>query len=156
MIEFEINGVQYRADKLDAKRQFHLSRKLAPVVPKLVPMFAKLAALAKAADGAAMTDTIMGDLSGFADAAAPFMDALAQMREDDADYVLNCCLSVVKMNQGGMWTPMARDGVLMFSDLDLSQLLPLVVRVIRDNLGNFIRGLLASPAAQQATQGTAQ
>lgn len=141
MIEFELNGVQYRADKLDAFKQLHVSRKIAPTVPKLIPVFVALQKSGK------------DDMGVLADAAGPFAEALAAMPNADVEYVVKACLGVVKRGQGGMFSPMvAPDGTPMFSDMGLGDLLPIVARVLRESLGNFIQGLLANvPAAAQAS-----
>lgn len=141
-IEFEQGGIAYRADKLDAFAQLHVSRKIFPIVPKLIPIFVKLQAGGEAA--------LRDDLAGLATAAGPFADALAAMSNADVDYVVKTCLSVVRRNQNGAWSPLIVDGALMYADVGLEQILPVVVRVLRDNLGNFIQGLLANQAATPA------
>lgn len=137
-VEFDIGGVAYRADQLDAFKQLHVSRKIAPVVPKLIPVFVLLQKSAH------------DDLAALGTAAAPFAEALAALPEADVDYVVKTCLASVKREQGGAWAPLMAGGALMFADLDLGQMLPIVVRVLRENLGNFIQGLLANVPATPA------
>jgi len=142
-IEFEQGGVTYRAEKLDVFKQLHVSRKIAPMVPKLIPVFVKLQ---KGGDGA-----LRDDLAGLADACGPFAEALAGMSDPDVEYVVKTCLSVVRRNQGGTYAPLvSSDGSLMFADMGLGETLPIVVRVIRENLGNFIQGLLVNQADTSA------
>lgn len=137
-VEFDIGGVEYRADQLDAFKQLHVSRKIAPVVPKLIPVFVLL------------QQSAHDDLAALGTAAAPFAEALAALPEADVDYVVKTCLGAVKRQQGGAWSPMMAGGALMFADLDLGEMLPIVVRVLRENLGNFIQGLLANVPATPA------
>lgn len=144
-IEFDHGGVTYRADQLDAFKQLHVSRKLAPMLSTLLPIFAKL----KDGGESAMSE----DIGAFAIAAQPFADAIAGMAEADVEYLVKTCLSVVKRKQGDAWSPLLKDGVLMFSDLGLDHMLPLVVRVLRHSLGNFMQGLFGSQQAP-ATQGS--
>lgn len=141
MIEFEVNSVQYRADKLDAFKQLHVSRKIAPTVPKLIPVFVALQKAGK------------DDMGVLAEAAAPFAEALASMPDADVEYVVKACLGVVKRGQGNTFSPMVSpDGTLMFSDMGLGDMLPIVARVLRESLGNFIQGLLGNvPAVLQAS-----
>lgn len=136
MIEFEIDGKQYRAAKLDAIRQFHVSRKISPLIPLLVPVFVKIAK-----DGG-----FGKDLSGSAELLVPFADALAGMSDDAAEYILSTCLSVVQRKQGDAWAPVwSQSGkCCMFDDMDMGAMIPLVVRVIQESLGGFIRGMLTS------------
>lgn len=134
MIEFELEGHTYRIGKLDAFKQFHVSRRIAPVIPRLVPAFMKMTA----AGGAAQ------DMGAISEALAPFADALAEMPDASAEYVIATCLSVVQRRQNSSWSPVwsVTGNTIMFDDMDLSTMLPLVVRVIKDNLGSFISGLL--------------
>jgi hypothetical protein len=139
-IEFEIGAQRYRAEKLDAFKQLHVSRKIAPIIPKLLPMFLKFAGNAEA---------LKDDLAGMAEAFEPLAQALADMPDADCEYVFNACLSVVSRNQMNNWAPVwSQSGKsLMFDDIDLGQMTQIAVKVIWDSLGSFIRGLLANPAA---------
>ncbi|MDE2403048.1 MAG: hypothetical protein KGL90_15435 [Burkholderiales bacterium] len=140
-IETELNGQTYRIGKLDAFKQFHVSRKVAPLIPKLVPAFV---ALSSGKDA-------FGDMSKLAEVLAPFADAMADMPDEAAEYVVGTCLSVVQRRQGQSWAPVwsAQGKTIMFDDIDLSTTLPLVVQVIRENLGSFISGLLTGQTQPQ-------
>ncbi|GAA5786140.1 phage tail assembly chaperone [Chitiniphilus shinanonensis] len=143
MAEFEINGKQYRSGKLDAMKQFHVSRRVAPILPTLLPIFLKLAGVHRGDSGnggASSAIEIVAELAG------PFADGLAAMSDQDAEYIIGTCLSVVSRQQGSAWAPVwsGTQNTLMFDDMDLGVMLPIVVHVIRDNLGNFIQGLLTS------------
>lgn len=143
--EVELGGNDYSIGRLDAFRQLHVSRRIAPLIPSLVPAFSALSE--GGAD--ALTDT-----AKFATALAPFAEAMAGMSDEAAEYVVGTCLSVVKRRQGSAWAPVwnAQGKTLMFDDIDLSTMLPLVVRVIRDNLGPFISGLLIGQATPEQSQ----
>ncbi|VFR54628.1 probable bacteriophage protein STY1060 [plant metagenome] len=141
--EIELGGARYSLGRLSAKQQFHISRRIAPIVPSLLPLYSGL--LANRQEGEGLT----------ADSAAllqPLADGIAGLRDEDADYIIDTCLSAVQRQQDGrwvaVWSPTQR--VLMFQDIELAVMLPLVVRVIVENLGPFIRGLLTSPASGPA------
>lgn len=138
MTEFEINGQTYRTGKLDAFKQFHLSRKIAPIIPTLIPIFVKLAAEGDKA--------LTNDLSSVAGILEPFTTGIAEMSDETAEYVIATALSVVSRNQQGMWTTVwnSSSHVCMFDDMDLGVILRIVFRVIQDNLGPFIQGLLTN------------
>lgn len=141
-IEFEIGGQRYRAEKLDAFKQLHVSRKIAPIVPKLLPMFLKFSE---------QGDSMKEDLTGMAEAFEPLAQALADMPDADCEYVFNACLGVVARNQLGNWASIWNQNArsLMFDDIDLGVMVQLTAKVIWDSLGNFIRGLLANKGAGQ-------
>jgi hypothetical protein len=119
MTEIEIKGVNYRCGRMDAKKQFHVARRLAPLL-------------------AGLGGAIKGDAAGFTELISPIADALSKMSDKDTDYVIDTCLLVVQRRQGDAWQSVtARDGSLMFDDIDLPALLQLTVAVIQQNLGSF-------------------
>lgn len=145
--EFEIDGKTYRIGKLSAFEQFHLSRKIAPLIPPLIPVFMELS----------KTGGLSGDLTKLPSLLQPFADGLASMSDNAAEAILNTCLSIVsrKADVGGSYVRIWHKDkkVFMFEDLNsMEQTIPLVIRVIQDSLGPFIQGLLspqntASPQA---------
>ncbi|PKF31927.1 phage tail assembly chaperone [Acinetobacter proteolyticus] len=144
----EINGIEYTIGRLDAVAQFHVSRKIAPIVPKLMPIISEVAKgdLAKAIDSIDQGESgDLSDLQPLADALSPLMDAIAQMPEDDVNYIIFKCLGVAK--RGG--AVVCRNNSIMFDDIDMTQVLPLVIATIRINLGNFIQGLLMKASSMQ-------
>ena len=156
MIEFEHNGQQYKAEKLPAMQQFHVSRKVGPLVPPLVPIFLEIARSGAFGD---IGTTVAGktpalDLSKLSALMQPFMDGLASMKDEDAEYVLATCLLAVRRKVGDAWQPVwnARAKLPMFDDLnDVGQLWPMAMRVLQDSLGPFINGLLMSQQAAAVT-----
>jgi hypothetical protein len=160
MIEFEHNGQQYKAEKLPAMQQFHISRKVGPLVPPLVPIFleiarsgalnVKVAAATGEGDKPATKAIPQLNLDRLAMLFQPFMDGLALMKDEDAEYVLSTCLLAVKRRVGESWQPVwnGRAKMAMFDDLnDVGQLWPIAMRVLQDSLGPFINGLLMSQQA---------
>lgn len=145
MTEFTIGEHTYRAGKLDAFKQLHLSRKVAPIIPTLIPVFVKLSASQSG-------NPLSGDLSGMAGLLGPFAEGLAGMPDEDAEYVLSTCLAVVQRKQGTAWAPVwsERSNVCMFDDMDLGAMIQIASRVIRDSLGPFLQGLLSTSAAAKA------
>jgi hypothetical protein len=138
--EFEIDGKTYRIGKLSAFEQFHLSRKIAPLIPPLIPVFI----------GLQKAGSLTGDLSQMPALLQPFADSLASMSDASAEAVLNTCLSVVsrKADVGDSFVRIWHKDkkVFMFQDLNsMETTIPLVIRVIQDSLGPFIQGLLSPP-----------
>lgn len=145
-LEIDLNGHRYSIGKLSAKQQFHVSRRIAPIVPTLIPVFARLAVGGRG---------IIEDPGGMADVLQPLADGLAGMKDEDADYVLDTCMQVVQRKQEHGWTSIwsASQRVPMFQDIDLGVMLPLMLRVIVGSLGPFIQGLLTSQTGSpEATQ----
>lgn len=137
MIEITEGGNTYRVGRLKTFDQLHVSRRLAPLIPTLLPAFLKIAGQERTLD----------DLSGTAALLQPFADALAEMKDADAEFVYGTCLSVVqRRSTPSTWVPVwnASARVSMFDDMDLGVMTRLVLEVVQDSLGPFIRGLLTS------------
>ena len=146
-----INGHEYTIGRLNALDQLHVSRKIAPVVPTLMPIISEIAKgdLEKTIQAIeAGNNEELSGLEPLTEALAPLMDAFAGMPEDDVNYITYKCLSVVKRD-GSI---VCRGQSLMFDDIELGEMFPLVIAVIRINLGNFIRGLLTKASSIKATQ----
>ncbi|MCS3839389.1 hypothetical protein HNR03_004000 [Pseudomonas sp. JAI111] len=153
MSEFELGADSFRIGKLNAFQQFHLSRKVAPMIPTLIPVFLKLQSAARdaksaseSADGAGSSDLapLSGDLGALAEMLQPFADGIAGMPDEAAEFILSTCLGVVQRKQGTSWFPVwnASQNVCMFDDIDLGVMMKLAVRVITESLGPFLQGML--------------
>jgi hypothetical protein len=131
---FEVGGNEYRIDKLDPFKQLHVMRRVSPLIPQLIPLFMQVSKKGLSASMDELPELLQ-----------PFADALAGMKDEDAEHVIGTCMSAVKRRQGDSWSPVWNASAKMsqFKDLnDLSVLIPMVVRVITENLGPFINGLL--------------
>lgn len=140
---------EYSIGRLNALDQFHVSRKIAPIIPTLMPIISEVAKgdLSKTIESIELGDNNeLGSLEPLAQALEPFMEAFAKMPEDDVNYIIHKCLSVVKRGS----SIVCRGQSIMFDDLDMGQILPLVVAVIRVSLSNFIQGLLMKASAIQS------
>ncbi len=146
MIEFTIADHQYQAGKLSARRQFHVSRRLAPLMAPVIPAFVRAVK-----DGQSLRDPeVLEMLVG------PIAEGLSKMADADAEYVIDECLGVVRRyvpehkHWAAIWNPGA--GLPMFDDLnDLALVLRIVMRVVQDSLGPFIQGFLSSPTPTSPT-----
>lgn len=153
MTELEIGGNAYRINNMPAMTQFHVMRKLGPVLPGIVPVLAQAAAALPQddgqEDGGAMT-TVDG-VAAIAMAARPLLDGLAAMADADAEYVINHCLSaVMRRDHGGKsWNAVSRDGVTMFDDIDLMTSMQIVWAVLRENYTSFFRAASTALAPAQ-------
>lgn len=143
-MDFEIDGRHFRAEKLSAMQQLNLSRKIAPLLPSLIPALVKLS---ESGGG------ISANILQLAELAAPFAKALSELTDADAEAILTVTLASVKVQTDvtknvwvPLWVPAAQRA--MVEELnDLAELLPIVFQVVAFNLGNFTRGLRTSPGA---------
>lgn len=116
----ELNGHEYRIGKLDAFKQLHIARRLAPLMAGMVKAFS-------ASDGEDALDL----------AAVPIAEAIAQMSDADVEYVTKTCLRAVKRIDSGKALDMMVGEDLRYQDIDLATMLQLTVAVVKDNLGSF-------------------
>jgi hypothetical protein len=136
-----IKGVDYAIGTLDAMKQFHVARRLAPLLAGMVGTFGP-APEEKPAD-APETQIPKEPMD-----LAPLAAALAEMDDKTSEYIILTCLAVVKKKDGGAWCAMVSRGRLMYDNLDLATMIELTVEVVKENLTNFFPGAPAtSPAA---------
>jgi hypothetical protein len=135
MREENINGHTYQIGNLDAKRQFHVVRRLAPVLA--AGGAAARAWLQRADAGASGGD--VASLDGLFAAFGPLAEALGGMTDEATDYVINTCLAACRRQNGGTWALVAtQGGAIMFSDLTMAEMLRLTLLVLQENLSGFL------------------
>lgn len=130
------NGVEYTFGRIPAMTQFHLTRRLAPVITRMSTVdFAALQQSRPSADGQEPST-----LGRILDLMQPIADALHQLSDADCEYVVNACMSHVKRRQGdvfvSVWNKASNSP--MFNDIDLPLMLQLTVRSLMENLSGFL------------------
>lgn len=114
-MDFAINGVNYKASKLPAIKQFHIVRRVAPLL-------------------AGMTDKDKA-LEGI-------MNGIGSLKDDDANYILFGLLSCVEREQVGHgWAKVSVGESLMFQDIDLGVMFQIATKAFQENYGGFLEGL---------------
>jgi hypothetical protein len=121
-MEFELEGRTYRANKIDARTQFHIVRRLAPVLGEIAP-------------------ALQG--KGGLDALPPLANAVAKLTDSDADYVIFGLLKAVvrKQDQGLGWGPVATGEQLMSDDITMPLMLKLAWQSFSFNMSGFFAAL---------------
>jgi hypothetical protein len=127
--EITVNEQTYRIGKLSALGQFHVSRRLAPV----------LAAVGISLQS--LTQGMKADLSDFTTTLGPVADVMSKMSDEETNYIIFTCLNVVGRKDDNRYAPVSQSGTIMYQDIDMPVMLRLVIAVLRENLGNFLQGL---------------
>ncbi|HDR9290382.1 TPA: hypothetical protein QDB46_005581 [Burkholderia multivorans] len=152
--EIELNGTRYAIGKLSAMQQFHVSRRIAPIIPPMIPVLLQFYEEMDKTEKVSADEKqgVLALVTSVAPVLQPFADALAGLKDEDAEYVFGTCLSVVERWQGAGWAKVWNftHKTAMFDDIGIDVMLPLVVRVVVANLGSFISGLLTSQASSPA------
>lgn len=135
MNEIVIGDHTYRIGKLNAMQQWHVARRMMPVV---MAMGSGVISAMNTPDEAA------GDM--LLDAFGPVADALAKMSDADTEYVINTCLSVCQRKQSEQYAPVRSSGGLMFTDIDMQVMMKLAMAVIKEHrLADFTSVLPIAP-----------
>lgn len=121
-MEFELEGRTYRVNKIDARTQFHIVRRLAPVLGEIAP-------------------ALQG--KGGLEALPPLANAVAKLTDSDADYIIFGLLKAVvrKQDQGLGWGPVTTGEQLMYDDITMPLMLKLAWQSFSFNMSGFFAAL---------------
>lgn len=122
--EVEVGGHNYRIGVIDARSQFHIVRRLAPLLGELAPIAAR-------AEMSAM------------EALPPLAAALAKLSDEDADYCIFGLLKAVQREQvGGLgWGPVCAGTAIAYQDITMPVMLQLAWHAASANLAGFFAAL---------------
>ncbi len=135
--DFEIGGRKFKLSKIDAFKQFHIVRRIGPLLSELLPAMKEMPNL-KNIDQASEAEK----LDQMAKFVAPIMNGLSKLSDSDADLVLFGLLSSVEVQQpAGNWAKVATNSMLMIQDMELPVLLQIAGRAFMFNLSGFFGGL---------------
>lgn len=129
MTEFSINGHDYVAQKMDAIKQSHVARRLAPIMGCVQEAFAIA--------GRPETFTMIDSL--------PLMaKMISEMSDANWEYILFACLDLTQRRQATALTRIRVSGRLQFEDIQLPEMMQIVWSVLNDNLAPFFSVLRSS------------
>lgn len=120
----------YQIGTLSAMQQFHVVRKLAPVLAGV----ADAMKFANALRGGGSSD-MASDLASFDKIAA----AVSGMSDRDSEYVIKICLNVCRrqVEGSGLARLVTADGTMTYADMKLTDMLQLTWRVLQSSLSDF-------------------
>lgn len=159
--EFEVDGKTYRVGKLNAINQFHLVRKIGPIIAKIGPMVVEMSKPPENSEGEPPVDTsdvptvtsAPSSLLDMAKIIGPVLDALSEMKDEDVNYIVKLCLSVTQRQEAaGQWmqTWNTRAGQPQYVDINLRALIQIAINVIQENVGDFLADAPSISGAQMA------
>lgn len=131
--DFEIGSRKFKLNKINALKQFHIVRRIAPILGEMAPMLKDLSKMKKSE--AMSEDDKLDQIAKFV---SPIMEGMSKLSDKDSDLVLMGLLCAVEMQQSsGNWAPVARGENLMFEDLELPVLLNAAGRSFMYNMAGF-------------------
>lgn len=125
--EVQIGEDLYQIGKLPAMTQFHVVRRIGPVLASMGVSITEMAASGKSLRADVDLLSIMGTVS----------EVVAHMSNDDVEYVIYACLGVVRRKQGERFMAVMTGKNFQFQDIDMNKMLRLTVEVLKENLGGF-------------------
>lgn len=133
--DFEIGSRKFKLSKIDAFKQFHIVRRISPILADLLPAMKSF----KSTMGSGKELSEEDKLDHFAKIAAPLMTGLSKLSDADSELVLYGLLGAVEMQQppANNWAKVASGNMLMLQDLELPILLHLAGRAFMYNLAGF-------------------
>ncbi|MFJ6322260.1 MULTISPECIES: phage tail assembly chaperone [unclassified Rhizobium] len=130
MAEFSVNGIKYRSGVMDAMTEFHVTRRLSPIIGSFRGMMDK-----KIEDGIGV-----------------IADVLAKMSNEDAEFIISSCMNVVEREEAGgrgwakAWSPKAAKP--MYDDITMAVMIQIVFAVLGTVIGPFFDALLSGLSGQ--------
>ena len=143
MREENIDGVNYRIGRMNARQQFNVFRRLAPVLSSIGPALKLVFKTPSAVENTQNSGEILNDpnvsLEEVFGALGPLATAIGELSDESSDYIIGNCLSVCQINKvGTTWAALATpSGQIMFQDLSLKTMLRLTVLTLQENLSDF-------------------
>jgi hypothetical protein len=134
---FEIGSKKFKISKLNAMKQYHVVRRIAPILGELLP------GLSVAAKNKSQTEE--AQLEQIAAFVTPIMNGLSKLSDKDAEFVLFGLLSCVEVQQSeGNWARLVSGDVLMFDTIELPILMQAAGRAFMYNMTGFFGALQRS------------
>ena len=134
-LTFEQGGFTYRAGKLTALQQFHVMRRLTPLIEDLKPLVLTMG---------------NGERPKEEDAIAAILMGIGKLRDEDCNFVFAACLGVTQRSVNGAWASMWPRGATQpaYDDLSLPDMIALTIKCVQANLAGFMPALGLTSAGQ--------
>lgn len=134
--DFELGGKKFKLSKIDVFKQFHIVRRVAPLLGELLPAVQGM----KVTNFEALSED--QKLDSLAKIASPVMMGLAKLSDADSEFVLFGLLNAVEVQQSsGGWAKVASGSLLMIQDFELPALINIAGRAFMYNLSGFFAAL---------------
>lgn len=145
---FNVGEHSYRCSRINAVDQFHMMRRLAPIMSSVTNL-----SPSEVMSGDAGREELLDTISS-----EDFLKAIAGIENKDYDFIFSKCLgSVSRQVVEGSYSPiLSQNGGFMYEDLkyDLHALGLIIFNVLKFNFSDFFKGLLqnSQKPAQNSTE----
>jgi hypothetical protein len=139
MTETTIDGAIYAIGTLSAKKQIHVAKRLTPFLAAILPHVAelrdsKLSVMER-------IQLVFPDLAGM----------ISKLSDEDSDFVIDTCLSVVKLKQETGWANLMNSAGGYQFPLTALAMLQLTAEVVQENLAGFFPTASPEVSAESPT-----
>ena len=125
MHEFDFAGATYRIGDLTPMQEFHCVRRVAPILAAMGIGIADLKSAASSVDMLALVGK-------------PVLDVVARMSNEDVEYVVDTCMSVVSRKIAeGKFGPIQVGGRMQYQDINMPAMIRLSIEVLKGRVGDF-------------------
>lgn len=128
--DFSIGDMRFKLNKIDVFKQFHIARRLSPIMSEIIAVAPKIKGLKEDLAESEKLDAI-------AQLAKPIMDGFSKLSDQDANFVLMNLCSAVEVQQASNWSRISNGEVLMFNTFELPTLLQIAGRSFMYNIAGF-------------------
>ncbi len=132
-MDFSIDGIEYKAIKVDAVKQFHLARRLSPFLESVFPIVVKFKS------GQIKIDDPESSFDALLDSYTPFAKMISELSDEQADYILFGLLACIRMKEknGLGWPAISSGNALMQQNINAVQMMKLAYHAFMENLADF-------------------
>ncbi len=129
---FKLGDIDYRIGAMDAFKQIAIARRLTSVLGEAITpdLVKSMRDQGKSPEPMAIISSILR--------------AFGTMKDEDVEFILRNCLSVVARIDGDKGYPLMVSGELMYQSLTPVEVLTIAANVVADKLSTFIPALLAA------------
>lgn len=134
---FDFGGRKFKLNKIDALKQFHIVRRIGPILTDLLPVMKGITQASNSEE-----QPIESQLENAGKFLGPIMNGLSKLSDSDSELVLHGLLHSVEVQQAaGNWAKISTGSMLMIQDMELPVLLQIAGRAFMFNLSGFFAGL---------------
>lgn len=135
--EFVIGDVRYQLRKIDAFQQFHIVRRLGPILGDIIKVAQKIKA--KGGKSKEKDKTEEEKFQEIAQLVTPIMDGLSKLSDKNSNIVLMGLLSAAEIHQANTnnWARIVVGKSLMIQTLTMPEMLQIAGRALFYNLADF-------------------
>jgi len=139
----------YQIGKMSAQDQFHVFRRVMPLLKPIMETIKRGRKDLKEGEDLDIRQILQAGV------VAAISDDLANIPDEQLNYVIDKCLSVTSLVQSGAVVPIMVNGRSMFQAMDMPTMIQIMWAVLLENFRPFLVGALAGQLnGGAATQGT--